>query len=44
VHDGIAQMFKVIEGARMRVGVKAVATLSTGYCADTGCGRADSGG
>ena len=31
VHDGIAQMFQVIEGARMMVGTKAVATLSTGY-------------
>jgi alkylation response protein AidB-like acyl-CoA dehydrogenase len=31
VHDGIAQMFKVIEGARMFVGTKAIATLSTGY-------------
>ena len=31
VHNGIAQMFKVIEGARMQVGVKAIATLSTGY-------------
>ncbi len=31
VHDGIAQMFKVIEGARMQVGVKAIATLSSGY-------------
>ncbi len=31
VHDGIAQMFKVIESARMQVGVKAIATLSTGY-------------
>ncbi|MFC1415067.1 acyl-CoA dehydrogenase [Streptacidiphilus cavernicola] len=30
-HEGIAQMFKVIEGARMQVGVKAIATLSTGY-------------
>jgi alkylation response protein AidB-like acyl-CoA dehydrogenase len=30
-HDGIAQMFKVIESARMQVGVKAIATLSTGY-------------
>jgi alkylation response protein AidB-like acyl-CoA dehydrogenase len=30
-HDGIAQMFKVIEGARMQVGVKAIATLSSGY-------------
>mgnify|MGYP000421355020 CR=1 FL=1 len=31
VHDGIAQMFKVIEYARMMVGTKAIATLSTGY-------------
>ena len=31
VHDGIAQMFKVIEHARMLVGTKAIATLSTGY-------------
>ncbi|MFA7267015.1 MAG: acyl-CoA dehydrogenase, partial [Candidatus Nanopelagicales bacterium] len=31
VHDGIAQMFKVIEYARMLVGTKAIATLSTGY-------------
>ncbi|GIH10412.1 acyl-CoA dehydrogenase [Rhizocola hellebori] len=31
VHDGIAQMFKVIESARMQVGVKAIAALSTGY-------------
>ena len=31
VHDGIAQMFKVIESARMMVGTKAIATLSTGY-------------
>ena len=31
VHDGIAQMFNVIEGARMLVGTKAMATLSTGY-------------
>ncbi|WP_433755773.1 acyl-CoA dehydrogenase [Nocardia sp. CA-135398] len=30
-HDGIAQMFKVIEEARMMVGTKAIATLSTGY-------------
>ncbi|WP_062987928.1 acyl-CoA dehydrogenase [Nocardia anaemiae] len=30
-HDGIAQMFKVIENARMSVGTKAIATLSTGY-------------
>jgi hypothetical protein len=31
VHEGIAQMFKVIESARMMVGTKAIATLSTGY-------------
>ncbi|BBX19217.1 acyl-CoA dehydrogenase [Mycolicibacterium duvalii] len=30
-HDGIAQMFRVIEYARMMVGTKAIATLSTGY-------------
>ena len=28
-HSGIAQMFKVIEYARMMVGTKAIATLST---------------
>ncbi|MHA3703783.1 acyl-CoA dehydrogenase [Jatrophihabitans sp. YIM 134969] len=31
VHDGIAQMFNVIEFARMMVGTKAMSTLSTGY-------------
>ena len=31
VHNGIAQMFKVIEYARMMVGAKAIATLSSGY-------------
>ncbi|MDX6251009.1 MAG: hypothetical protein QOF10_4369 [Kribbellaceae bacterium] len=31
VHEGIAQMFQVIEYARMMVGTKAIATLSTGY-------------
>ncbi|ORI16318.1 acyl-CoA dehydrogenase [Rhodococcus sp. 1168] len=31
VHKGIAQMFDVIEHARMMVGTKAIATLSTGY-------------
>ncbi|MDN7120997.1 acyl-CoA dehydrogenase [Nocardioides sp. ChNu-153] len=31
IHDGIAQMFQVIENARMMVGTKAIATLSTGY-------------
>ena len=31
VHEGIRQMFLVIEHARMMVGSKAIATLSTGY-------------
>ncbi|WP_280365052.1 acyl-CoA dehydrogenase, partial [Nocardia wallacei] len=31
VHNGIAQMFEVIEHARMMVGTKAISTLSTGY-------------
>jgi len=31
VHRGIAQMFKIIEYARMMVGTKAIGTLSTGY-------------
>ncbi|GAB3241447.1 acyl-CoA dehydrogenase [Kineosporia babensis] len=31
VHNGIAQMFQIIESARMMVGTKAIATLSTGY-------------
>ncbi|WP_242902656.1 acyl-CoA dehydrogenase [Actinomadura terrae] len=31
VHQGIRQMFLVIEYARMMVGTKAIATLSTGY-------------
>jgi alkylation response protein AidB-like acyl-CoA dehydrogenase len=31
VHEGIAQMFHVIEYARMAVGTKSVATLSTAY-------------
>jgi alkylation response protein AidB-like acyl-CoA dehydrogenase len=31
VHNGIAQMFQVIEYARMMVGTKAISTLSTGY-------------
>lgn len=30
-HEGIKQMFTVIENARMMVGTKAIATLSTGY-------------
>ena len=31
VHEGIRQMFHIIEQARMAVGVKSMATLSTGY-------------
>ena len=31
VHDGIAQMFQVIEYARMMVGTKAIAQLGAGY-------------
>ncbi len=31
VHEGIKQMFMIIEHARMLVGTKAIATLSTGY-------------
>src|SRR5690606_9592767 len=31
VHDGIRQMFLIIEYARMMVGAKAIATLSSGY-------------
>jgi alkylation response protein AidB-like acyl-CoA dehydrogenase len=31
VHNGIAQMFQIIEYARMMVGTKAISTLSTGY-------------
>ncbi len=33
VHEGIAQMFQVIEYARMMVGTKAIAQLSAGYLA-----------
>lgn len=31
VHDGIRQMFRIIEHARMTIGTKSAATLSTGY-------------
>jgi alkylation response protein AidB-like acyl-CoA dehydrogenase len=31
VHDGIRQMFKVIENARMSIGIKSMSTLSTAY-------------
>ena len=30
-HNGIAQMFQILEYARMMIGVKSIATLSTGY-------------
>ncbi|MDF5755121.1 acyl-CoA dehydrogenase [Spongiactinospora sp. TRM90649] len=40
VHDGIAQMFHVIEHTRMMVGVKAVAALSSGYLHALGYARA----
>ena len=36
VHNGIAQMFTVIENARMTIGVKAAGTLSTGLPQCTG--------
>ncbi|PZU42907.1 MAG: acyl-CoA dehydrogenase [Arsenicicoccus sp.] len=39
VHDGIAQMFRIIEYARMLVGTKAIATLSAGYQAALGYAR-----
>jgi alkylation response protein AidB-like acyl-CoA dehydrogenase len=39
VHDGIRQMFQVIEHARMMVGTKAIATLSTGYLNALGYAR-----
>jgi hypothetical protein len=39
VHDGIRQMFEVIEDARMMVGTKAIATLSTGYLHALGFAR-----
>ena len=31
VHDGIRQMFRVVEHARMTIGTKSAATISTGY-------------
>ncbi|MGL6236304.1 MAG: acyl-CoA dehydrogenase [Segniliparus sp.] len=31
VHEGIAQMFEVIENARMLIGIKGISTLSTAY-------------
>src|SRR6266702_735472 len=38
-HDGIRQMFMIIENARMMVGTKAIATLSTGYLNALGYAR-----
>jgi alkylation response protein AidB-like acyl-CoA dehydrogenase len=38
-HSGIAQMFRVIEYARMMVGTKAIATLSTGYLNALECAK-----
>ncbi|HEY7703535.1 MAG TPA: acyl-CoA dehydrogenase family protein, partial [Acidimicrobiia bacterium] len=39
VHDGIRQMFRVIEHARMTIGAKSAATLSTGYLNALGYAR-----
>ena len=39
VHNGIAQMFTVIENARMTIGVKAAGTLSTGYLNALACAK-----
>ncbi len=39
VHDGIRQMFHVIEQARMAVGVKSMSTLSTAYLNALGYAR-----
>jgi alkylation response protein AidB-like acyl-CoA dehydrogenase len=43
-HNGIAQMFKIMEFARMAVGSKAIATLSTGYLNALAHARAQEGG
>ncbi|MBI3214844.1 MAG: acyl-CoA dehydrogenase [Mycobacterium sp.] len=43
-HNGIAQMFKVMEFARMAVGTKAISTLSTGYLNALAFVRARPGG
>ncbi len=40
VHDGIKQMFKVIEDARLLIGAKSAATLSTGYLNALGYAKA----
>ncbi len=44
VHNGIAQMFKIMEFARMAVGSKAIATLSTGYLNALGYAKTLPGG
>lgn len=44
VHKGIAQMFKIMEMARMGVGSKAIATLSTGYLNALDFAKAQAGG
>ena len=44
VHNGIVQMFKIMEYARMAVGSKAIATLSTGYLNALAYAKAQEGG
>ena len=44
VHNGIAQMFKIMEFARMAVGSKAIASLSSGYLNALAFARAQPGG
>ena len=44
VHNGIVQMFKIMEFARMAVGSKAIATLSTGYLNALAYAKAQEGG
>jgi hypothetical protein len=44
VHNGIVQMFKIMEFARMAVGSKAIATLSTGYLNALAYVKAQEGG
>jgi len=43
IHNGIAQMFKIMEFARMAVGTKAISTLSTGYLNALEYARAQAG-
>jgi hypothetical protein len=44
VHNGIVQMFKIMQYARMAVGSKAIATLSTGYLNALDYAKAQDGG